>query len=51
MVAIVELATSGSREVEVEEEEERVREGGSGEKTLSKGPAVPADLKGIRRGW
>jgi hypothetical protein len=48
VVAIVELATSGSREVEVEEEE---RERGSGEKTLSKGPAVPADLKGIRRGW
>ena len=48
MVAIVELATSVSRAVEGEEEDVREREG---EKTLSKGPAVPADLKGIRRGW
>jgi len=46
VVAIVELATSVSREVEGEEEEEE----GWREKTLSKGPAVPADLKGIRRG-
>jgi hypothetical protein len=50
VVAIVELATSVSREVEGEEDGERERER-MGSKTLSKGPAVPADLKGIRRGW